>query len=62
MKYFVHNQPVSGLAAEAHFIEWCLSLENENKPVPRCSLDAIAFFQTAREKQSVLKLAGIEIQ
>lgn len=33
--FIVNGQQVSGLVAEAKYIEWCLSLVNENQPVPR---------------------------
>jgi hypothetical protein len=41
----INSQPATGLQAEAHYVEWCLSLQNEHNPVPHNALDAMADWQ-----------------
>lgn len=65
MTIYLNGAPVSGLAAESHFVEWCLGLENGGKRVPRTSLSAISFFQDAVfggniDKLKVLNQSGIK--
>lgn len=55
MKFYLYEEQVSGLTAEKHFVEWCLKLENQGKPVPRTSLDAIAFFQDAQRNEAMMQ-------
>ena len=67
MTIYLNGTKVSGHAAMAHFIEWCLSLENEHEPVAHCSLDAISDFQRGvyggdMAKRAALSRAGIEVR
>ena len=67
MAIYLHGKQVTGNDAAVHFINWCLSLENENQPVARCSLDADRDFQQGvygcnMEKREILKHAGIEVR
>ena len=61
----INGQAASGLSAEAAYIEWCLSLQNERQPVPRTALSAIKDFQEGAfrgnlESRSRLQQAGID--
>lgn len=68
MAIYLYGDQVSGITAEAHFVEWCLRLENEHEAaVPHCALDAKRDFQEGAyrynmEKRSILNRAGIEIR
>ena len=66
MHIYLDGKEVTGNQAEVHFIDWCLSLENENEPVAHCSLDAISDFQEGvyghnLEKREILNRSGIEV-
>jgi hypothetical protein len=67
MSIYLYGEQVSGTTAEAHFVEWCLRLENEHEPVAHCALDAARDFQEGAYrynmgKREILKRSGIEIR
>jgi hypothetical protein len=67
MAFYLYGDQVSGTTAEAHFIHWCLRLENEHEPVAHCALDAARDFQLGayrydESKRAILQRAGIEIR
>lgn len=67
VNFILNGQAISGIQAEAAYIEWCLSLENGNNQVPRTSLDAMADFQEGAfranaQAKSRIEQSGIAIQ
>ena len=67
MAFYLYGDQVSGITAEAHFVDWCLRLENEHEPVAHCALDAARDFQLGayrcdESKRALLRRSGIEIR
>lgn len=67
MAFYLYGEQVSGTTAEAHFVDWCLRLENESEPVAHCALDAARDFQLGAyrcdaSKRAILRRAGIELR